>query len=254
MVHNVQMPLGQYQHCTIATEAFFTTTLCSTLLIMSMTFDRFYSIIRPHKAASFNTVKRAKITIVCILMLGILYNVPHLFTSDHQEWQCLPYGKAIETTVGLLYYWLSFIIQFALPFFSLLIMNSVIIHTLRTRSILKKQGQGHITEGQGEIQGQGQNIKSLDNQVYVILLLVTFGFLILTTPAYLFFLVYMVVNFMLSPKAFAGYYFFANFAQKLQFTNHGINFFLYVISGKKFRTDLANVFRIKSNSQTQTPN
>ena len=186
-------------------------------------------------------------------MLGILYNVPHLFTSDHQEWQCLPYGKAMETTVGLFYYWLSFVIQFALPFISLLIMNSVIIHTLRNRSIVKEQGQKHISEGQRETQGQGQNIKTLDNQVYVILPLATFGFLILTTPEYLFFLVYMVVNYMASPKAFAGYYFFANFAQKLQFTNHGINFFLYVISGKKFRTDLANVFRIKSNSQTQIP-
>ena len=250
MVHNIQMPLGQYQHCTIATEALFTTTLCSTLLIMSMTFDRFYSIIRPHKAASFNTVKRAKITILCIFILGILYNVPHLFTSDNQEWQCLPYGKAMETTVGLFYYWLSFVIQFALPFFSLLIMNSVIIHTLRNRSILKKQGRGYVSE----TQGQGQNIKTLDNQVYIILLLVTFGFLILTTPAYLIFVVYMVVNFVGSPKAFAGYYFFANFAQKLQFTYHGINFFLYVISGKKFRTDLTNLFRIKSNSQTEIAN
>ena len=69
----------------------------------------------------------------------------------------------METTVGLFYYWLSFVIQFALPFISLLIMNSVIIHTLRNRTILKKQGQTHISEGQGETQGQGQNVKSLDN-------------------------------------------------------------------------------------------
>ena len=130
MMHNVQMALGQYRHCTLAAQAFFTTTLCSTLLIMSMTFDRFYSIIRPHKAASFNTVKRAKITILCIFIFSILYNVPNFFISDHQAWKCLPYGKAMETTIGLFYYWLSFVIQFALPFISLLIMNSVIIHTL----------------------------------------------------------------------------------------------------------------------------
>ena len=225
MMHDVQMPLGQYRHCTLAAQAFFTTTLCTTLLIMSMTFDRFYSIMRPHKAASFNTVKRAKITIACIFIFSILYNVPHLFISDHQEWKCLPYGKAMKTTIGLFYYWLSFVIQFALPFISLLIMNSVIIHTLRNRSILKKEGPGKNSEGQGESKGQGQKIKHLDNQVYVILLLVTFGFLILTTPAYLFFLVYMVVNYMGSPKAFAIYYTFGSFAEKLQFTNHGINFF-----------------------------
>ena len=116
------------------------------------------------------------------------------------------------------------------------------------------------SEGQGE--GQGQTIKGLDNQVYVILLLVTFGFLILTTPAYLLFLVYMVVNYMGSPKAFAIYYTFGSFAEKLQFTNHGIFFFLYVISGKKFRTDLTKLFNIKFSklaevskvSQIKTPN
>ena len=34
-----------------------------------MTFERFYSIIRPHKAASFNTVKRTKITILIIVIV-----------------------------------------------------------------------------------------------------------------------------------------------------------------------------------------
>ena len=188
-------------------------------------------------------------------MLGILYNVPHLFTSDHQEWQCLPYGKAMETTVGLFYYWLSFVIQFALPFISLLIMNSVIIHTLRNRSIVKEQGQKHVSEGQRETQGQGQNIKILDNQVYVILPLVTFGFLILTTPAVL------VLSSLHGCKLYGitkGICYLLHLwpvlQRKLQFTNHGINFFLYVISSKKFRTDLANVFRIKSNSKIQIPN
>ena len=41
--------------------------LCSTYLLIAMTFERFYSIIRPHKAASFNTVMKAKIIIVCVL-------------------------------------------------------------------------------------------------------------------------------------------------------------------------------------------
>ena len=246
MVHGVFIPPSYYWSCTIATVLFFTSTLCSSMLITSKTFDRFYSIIRPHKAASFNTTKRAKITIACIFVLGISYNIPYLFTSDHQEWQCLPYGAAMETPGGLFYYWLSFVFQFVFPFLSLLIMNSVIIHKLRNRSIFKpKQKSG--SEGQGESQVQGLQMKSLDKQVYIVLLLVTFGFLILTTPAYIFFLVYMVTDFMKSPLTFAGCYLCANIAEKMQHSNHGINFFLYVISGKKFRTDLVTLFRIKRN-------
>ena len=67
--------------------------------------------------------------------------------------------------------------------------------------------------------------------------------LILTTPGYLFFILNLFVNFMVSPKVFAAYHLFSNVAQKLHYTNHGINFFFYVISGQKFRTDLQHLFR-----------
>ena len=42
-----------------------------------MTFERLYSIVWPHKAASFNTVKRAEITLLCCSIFGILYDIPH---------------------------------------------------------------------------------------------------------------------------------------------------------------------------------
>ena len=90
----------------------------------------------PHKAASFNTVKRAKITIVCIILLAFLYNVPHLFVSSVDGKQCLPYGAALNKSYGQFYYWLSFTFSYALPFVLLLTMNSIIIYILRTRSIL----------------------------------------------------------------------------------------------------------------------
>ena len=207
-----------------------------------MTFDRFYSIIRPHKAASFNTVKRAKITVVCIIIFSILYNIPHLFISSIQGRQCLPYGAAMGKSYGIFYYWFSLVINFALPFVMLLIMNSVIIYKIHNRSkftTIQNLGEG----SKGQNLGQSSKFKNSDKQVYAILLLVTFGFLILTTPGYLFFLFIMVVDFSTSPKLFAGYYLFYNAAHKLHFTNHGINFFLYVISGTKFREDLAQLFK-----------
>ena len=197
-----------------------------------MTFDRFYSIIRPHKAASFNTVKRAKITIVCIVVISSLYNIPHLFLTSHDGWQCLPYGTAMDKTYGEFYYWMSFIVHYALPFVLLLTMNSVIIHKIRHRSMpsVKRNIKGG---------------KTPESQLFAILLLVTFAFLILTTPGYLLFLFIMFVNFFETAQLFAGYYLLYSVAQKLHVTNHGINFFLYVISGQKFRTDLVNLFRFK---------
>ena len=203
-----------------------------------MTFGRFYSVVQPHKATSFNTVKRAKLTMVCIFIISGTYNLPHLFISDQENWQCLPYGKALGKSYGQFYYWLSFVLNFALPFVSLLFMNSVIIHKIRNRSILTNLADGS--------KRKSMKSNTSERQMFAILLLVTFGFLILTTPGYICMLYIMVIDFFATPKLFAGYHFFYSFASKLHMTNHGINFFLYVISGHKFRADLIGLFRFRS--------
>ena len=145
-------------------------------------------------------------------------------------------------------YWLSFMVNFAVPFVLLLIMNSFIIHTLRTRSNLRAAVPPEVMTsaklGQGQSQGQRSKMKSSERQVFVILLLVTFAFLILTTPSYVLFLYVMFYDYQQSAASFAGFFLFHNVAQKTFYTNYGINFFLYVISGQKFRTDLFNLFKV----------
>ena len=152
----------------------------------------------------------------------------------------------MEYVHGQLYYWLSLFVNFALPFVFLLIMNSVIIHTLRQRSLLKIKHEISTKESSVSNDNHRSNFRSSETQIFAILLLVTFGFLLLTTPAYAFFLYVKFVNYHKSPESFAEFYLFYNFAHKLYYTNYGINFFLYVISGKKFRSDLVKLFRKKS--------
>ena len=132
-VHHVYMPPDHNWHCKIGHTVLFTSTFCSTFFILSMTFDRFYSIIMPHKAASFNTVKRAKVTVMCIILFSILYHIPHMFIKSTVSSQCVPYSGAITTDYGKFYYWFTYAISYILLFVLLLIMNSVIIHTLRQR-------------------------------------------------------------------------------------------------------------------------
>ena len=241
------IPPDPFWYCTVSMMTLFSAFLCSTLFIMSMTFDRFYSVLKPHKAASFNTVKRAKTTILCIVVYSLLYNIPHIFISDNNNWECLPYGRAMGKSYGEFYYWLSFTVNFVLPFVLLLSMNSVIIHKIRVRPISANSTQNDHTGSKL----QNYKPKTSESQTFAILLLVTFGFLILTTPAYMFFLCVMTINFFSSPQRFAGYFLFYNVGHKLQNTNHGINFFLYVKSGQKFRTDLAKLFKFNNNNNQQ---
>ena len=128
------MPQDQFWYCKLTLTTMLMSFMCSTLFIINMTFERFYSIIKPHKAASFNMVKRAKITIFCSIICSILYNSPHVFLSSSVGRQCIPYGNALNVIYRQFYYWLSIVVNYLPPFILLLSMNSVIIHTLRQRS------------------------------------------------------------------------------------------------------------------------
>ena len=157
----------------------------------------------------------------------------HWFTTSTDRWQCVPLGNARESIPGQVYYWINFLVTFAAPFVLLLTMNCVIIHKLRKRSDTKDvRSPGH-----GHSKGQG----SSDMQIYVLLLVVTFSFLILTSPTHVFLLFVQFFDYTITAKSFAQYYFLFNITHKAYNTNYGINFYLYVISGHKFRTDLLNL-------------
>ena len=47
-----------------------------------MTFKSFYTIIRPHNTASYNTVKRAKGIIGYIVEFSFLYHIPQMLTAS----------------------------------------------------------------------------------------------------------------------------------------------------------------------------
>ena len=244
MVFGVDMPPNQYGHCSIIAFGLFLGSMSSTFFITNMTFERFYSILVPHKAASFNTVKRAKITIVCILVFSLEFNSPHFFISSNTGRVCNSFGKAIRSRYGQVYYWFFFFLNFTMPFASLLTMNVFIIYTLKSRSntIVRRSG------GQGK--PQGQTMRNSERQITITLLLVTFVFLI---PGLVMVFYTNYIDVRRSAHTFAGYYLFYNVAQKAVYTNHGINFFLYVISGKKFRTDSINLFCCSKNSEVDIP-
>ena len=220
------MKPNQFWCCKIAVMNVLGSIQCSTYLIIAMTFERFYSIIRPHKAASFNTVKRAKIIIAFTYVFSFLFNVQYLFIGDNDDRFCIPNSTASANVYGELYYWLYEVISFILPFVSLLTMNSVIIHTLRQRSRQK------LTRSELKVK---MKVK------VKMLLLVTFGYLILITPGkvLIFYLNFYSVH---TAYYYAGLHLLFQVGEKTLYTNHGINFLFYVMSGQKFRTDLKNLF------------
>ena len=236
-VLGIEMPPNKHWYCCLQMYNYHSSFLCSVYLLIVMTFERFYSIIRPHKAASFNTVKRARIIIVCIFIFYFIYGIPFLFVTGHNGLSCVLNRFASNNVLGGIYHWVTEVLVFIFPFLSLLIMNSIIVHTLKKRAKL------NLLKSEGHDETEGQNTKSrhYEKQIVTMLLLVTFVFLIVNLPVRSL-VIYVNFSTGITPYYYAGLHLFYQVGEKAYYTNHGINFFLYVISGQKFRTDLKNLF------------
>ena len=104
-VQDLDMPPSQHGFCTMQVFMLWSSLLCSTFLLIAMTFERFYSITRPHKAASFNTVNRARIGFICIVVFSFTYSSPFLFISTNIERLCVPNRFASNNVLGEGFSW-----------------------------------------------------------------------------------------------------------------------------------------------------
>ena len=92
-------------------------------------------------------------------------------------------------------------------------------------------------------------MKNTENQLTVMLLLVTTLSLILMIPTDMRFLYTTFVD-RDTPEKYVKFIFFYHLSDKLYHTNNGINFFLYCISGQKFRSDLRDLLYCSNVSST----
>ena len=218
----------------------------STLQVLAMTVDKFIAIKWPHKTAIYSTAKGAKITVASVLMFVLCYNIPHIFiTKITKAGLCLSYAIGGEATK--FYSWLSFILNGLLSF--LLLIQKV-------RSSRKMFGGNGPEEGQDERNGHVQSaaairqnkMKNIENQLTIMLLLVTTLFLVLMIPTCIRF-VYTSFVTRDTPAKYASPMLFYHISRLLYSTNSGINFFLYCVSGQKFRNDLNEIFCGRKESQ-----
>ena len=114
-------------------------------------------------------------------------------------------------------------------------MNYVIVKTVRkSRKMFRSNTE---TEGTDT---RHKTMKSTENQLTTMLLLVTTLFLILVVTTYIRF-IYAAFVTSDTPSEYATSSLISEMSYQLYVTNSGINFFLYCLSGQKFRNDLKEI-------------
>ena len=111
---------------------------------------------------------------------------------------------------------------------------------IRNASNKSKSSQRKRGARAGGAEGVGG---SRERQLTLMLLLVTFTFLLLTLPQYVRYLAAVVWNYTATPEDYADYILLAHVTNKVFYVNNACNFFLYCISGRKFRKDFRDLFK-----------
>ena len=73
-------------HCLWNKYTGFGLSMIGSLIIVTMAFAKFFAIRFPHKSASFNTPKRAQMTVIVIVLFSALFNLPHFYITLLKRW------------------------------------------------------------------------------------------------------------------------------------------------------------------------
>ena len=234
--------------CKLIIFTFYYAIHFSVTLLVAMTAERYVAIRFPFWSHVHLTRRKSVYVIVGVAMAILALDVPNLFTRTMitnevtGSTRCLFSGSAtLDMPYGffLLYVWqwLDAGVYSFFPLTMLAIFNVLIIRTVRQRAAAmsdlserdKKPAVATVTQSRTE------------QQITVMLLVVTFAFIALTTP--------IAVTLILEktwtpPKDAHGsaiWRLWRTVVSNLMYTNHAINFLLYSLSSQKFRREVVRL-------------
>ena len=203
--------------------------------ILAMTIDKYVAIKWPHKAATYSTPRRAKFIVMGVLIFVLIYNSQNIFMTSLVGGKCRAY--VLISLIAEVLTWITFIVNGIIPISMLIYMNYVIVQTIKHSGKMFESTSKFKHVSDSKMETRQRKMKSAENQLTIMLLLVTILYLFLQIPTYI---RNIYVKFVTpdTPSKYVSSILSLMITYALFITSNGINFFLYCISGQKFRQDL----------------
>ncbi|XP_076450031.1 leukotriene B4 receptor 1-like [Babylonia areolata] len=258
---------GSHWGCGLHYFLFYFSIHLDVLLLLAMTTDRFLVVTFPLRAQRWCTPKSALKAIAGFGVFSLGLNLQVLFhrrlmptgRPDDPLWCWYP-DPAVSYFMRKVYTWIDASIYSFLPFLTLLLLNLLIIRQLhlarrfsqrftqtgaktdsRTDSsqvVTNSTVHTSIADTTAEDARNVSTKGAVSTNITLMLLLVTFTFLALTSPVVIMLLVKRYHWLPETNTERARARLTHAFVDNLMYTNHAVNFWLYCISGRRFRQEL----------------
>ncbi len=248
--------------CRLFTVAGYLFTDYSVWLIVAVTAERYLRVKHGLKSDALSRMRRS--TAVTLFLFVFLLSInSHLFVtagvtsggnssgnySDPCGWQGWNDSQprcgarpGYELLVASVWPYVDLCLYSILPFILLLVLNSFIIRTVSSAAALRKQYTCSPAAAAGHIHSPSET------KITVMLLTISFTFLLTTLPMNVVVILnsYWNANFSQldcdqQSRLVAKMTLATSLSRVLMWTNHSINFYLYCLTGRKFRREMARL-------------
>ena len=224
----------------------YTATDYSVWLLIAVTVERYIATVHVLRASTMCTTSRARKVIVAILFILIAINSHFFWTADiKKRYSTLDpmcgAAEGYDDLVTNIWPWIDAIIYSFLPFLIIMTLNGLIINRVK----VAKRGREGLSEsashtGKGLISRPCRPAHHEGSaRITFMLLIISFTFLLTTLPVNITMIVQAIMGSTKDPVTLAKYNLAQTVTRLLMFTNHSINFFLYLMTGQKFRQQLS---------------
>ncbi len=226
--------------CRVYIWTFVSARVIAVWILVAISVERGIAVWFPYMSKIICSLKSGR-RLVCIFIIGVMIlEIPQILATETFTHFDAGLDRNIKycfinytTNIGqYMFYtepWIAFSMYSAVPFCLLFIINILIIVGVRRAQNKRKS----MTSSQsGETTSSSTN-NSRVNQMMIMLILVSVSFIVLTAP----WCIYILL------RNFEGINVpeHGNTAYLLLALNHSINFWLYCLSGKRFRQEFVNI-------------
>ncbi len=248
----------QHGMCQLVIYVSYCSAFLSAWCVVSFSVERFIAICLPLRRPEMCTSSRATKVVTVLGMLSLVIYSPSLWASGitlvrGQYQMCTPYMDGYAGTVTVLLY-MDTLLTFILPFISIVVLNSIIIHRIayfyRNRQKCQSGNSLVMLEPNSNSSGTLLNTNiicdsyhpqtnlGLRAQIKLTksIIVISTVYLVINLPSYIIRLKVFIVNvFNKQYEGSAHDFVIQQLSQFLYYMNFAINFFLYSVCSGKFR-------------------
>lgn len=248
--------------CKLINVIGYTVSNYSVWLIVAVTVERYVAVCYPLLVPSICQPTRSMRVIMAVFSVQLLIHIHFLWTTElHSAFSpaksmVTTHCEAAEnyqTLINIIWPWVDTAIYSFLPFIIILIFNTMIIRKVfvstRDRHSMCQTTSGHKMADSG-------------TKLSIMLLTVSFTFLITTVPVNTILIVTSlwqnstssVTNVIHDRAIGTKFLLFRTITELLMYINHSTNFFLYCATGHKFRRQLYSLFSLRQSNNSGIQN